>query len=120
MVLDHRGDDDVVSVEPEPVSQMVQGLCGVAAEYGDVVPARTTGEPEHGVASVFVRGGGDLRLEARAPVDARVPGQELLDAAEHRRKCGRRRGSVERDVLTFGPVGTGNADVLAHERDERT
>ena len=85
MVLDDGGDDHVVAAEPEPVGEMVDRLGGVAADDGNVVGARPSRERREGVPGLLVFGGGELRLPARPPVDARVPREERLHSSRDRR-----------------------------------
>ena len=86
MVLGDGRDDDVAALQPQPVDEMVDRLGRVATDDRDVIGAVATGEPEGGLAGILVRRGRLLRPVARSSVDARVHGQELLNALEHRGK----------------------------------
>ena len=76
VMLDHRRDDDVGRPQAEAVREVVDRLGRVAADDRDVVRPGAAGEREDRLAGVLVRGGHELRLVARAAMDARVPREE--------------------------------------------
>ena len=82
-MFDDGRHDDVARSNAKAVGEMVQSLGGIPADDCDVVSARHDRRTSSGVACVFVGRGGELGLVPRTPVDARVPGDELLDSAEH-------------------------------------
>ncbi len=111
VVLHHRGHDDVVGCEPQPVGQVVDGLGGVAAQHDHVVVlAATPGETMGALAGALVGGGGPAGLVAGPAVHARVPGEEVGHRVGHHVHGGRRGGAVQVAVGAFGPVEAGDEE----------
>ena len=105
VVLDHGGDHDVVGRETEPVGEVVDGLGGVAADDGDVVAVGwSAGEAQGRRPGRLVGGGRPLRLVPGPPMDARVPGQELVHRLRDRREGAGRRRRVQAQVRTVVAV----------------
>jgi DnaK suppressor protein len=78
MVLHHRRHYHVGGGEAEPIGEVVDGLRGIAAQDGQVRSVLVApGEGQHRPAALFVGVSGPSGPEARSPVDARVPRQEL-------------------------------------------
>src|SRR4029079_11309421 len=83
VMLHHRGDADVVAIEPQAVSEMIDRFGRIAADDGDVV-AVSPSEGQRRGAGGFVSGSRVLRFPSGAPMDTRVVRQELLNAARDR------------------------------------
>ena len=123
VVLDHRGEHDVVGGQAQAVGEVVERLGGVAPEDGHVAGPRpgdvAPGEGEHPGPGRLIRLGGLARFVSRPPVDARVQGDEALHRIEHRRQGARRRREVEAHVAALDTVHAGHAHVVAHQHGGR-
>src|ERR1035438_7951670 len=113
------GHHDVFGGKAETVGEMVERFGGIAADDGHIVAPGAPGEGQRRAASILVRGCGELGLVAGATVDARVPGDELVDPAMDRRQAGGGSGGVEGKVGPLTPSHAGYECAVTNQRNGR-
>lgn len=118
-MLHDGGHHDVVRGKAKTVGEMVERFGGIAADDGHIVSPGAPGEGHRRTAGIFVRGCGELGLVAGATVDARVPGDELVDPAMDRRKAGGGGGGVEGKVGPLSPAHAGYECAVTDQRNGR-
>ena len=122
VVLGHGGDNYIVPGQPQPVSEVIEGLGSVAAQDRHITGGRLSrqaGSPprkgERGRPGLLIRRRGELGLVTGPAMHAGVPGDEPVDPSQHRLQSRVRGRSVKRQRRTLGTVRTADREPVTDQ-----